>query len=176
MEVARPGRLGMLKVIMTKPQYIAFAVLMGIVYYALFYYIITNSSYGVFFTTAPRYLIYAMAVASAVLMSISIYSLMQSRPFRRRGLSGSTFSVASTFVGSLASSCGCSTPILSSILYTIGAGALGVSSIVVSITRYQIPILAGLIFLNIILSYYYLGKLSSECRLKSRRTARQKAK
>lgn len=162
---ARPGRLLILRGILSTPFSIALFIASGIGYYLLIDYIILASSKGLALVTAPLYMIYIVAITSALLLTVSVYSIRLSLRYELQGISEGTASVLTTFIGSLISSCGCSAPILAVILYSIGVNAFGVSSALSFINSNQYLLLGIVSLVNLLLIYYSVGKVAEGCRI-----------
>lgn len=159
----RPGRLSVLREILLSPTLFALLIAMAVVYYLFIKYIITVSSHGVFFVVVPTYILYLLSVTSALLLTVSAYTINLSFRYSTLGIEDGLASAATTFIGSLVTSCGCSAPILAVILYGLGVNAIGVSSAITFIAVNQVWLLTAVILLNLILVYYSLGKVSKGC-------------
>ncbi len=164
---AKPSRLLLLKDIARKPSLASLFVAGSILYYLFIRYIITISSQGVFLITMPLYLLYAVSISSALLLTVSAYSMRLSYAHGLMGISDGTASAATTVVGSLVTSCGCSAPVLGTILYLLGANAIGVSGAIAFIATNQEWLMAAVILANLLLAYYSLGRLTYGCVLDS---------
>ncbi len=145
------------------PPLIALFIAGAILYYFLIEYVITISSQGIFLITMPLYLLYSVSVSSALLLTISAYSILLSRKYGMMGLENGTASAVTTLAGGLVTSCGCSAPILGTILYLLGANAIGVSGTITFVATNQEGLMAAVILANILLAYYSLGRLAKGC-------------
>ncbi len=159
------SRQSIFRDIFTSYPYIIIAILGSIIYYFFFSYLISASSYGAFIFTVPSYLIYLLVISSGILLAVSAYILRRSTGRFGLGASNSTASALTTIIGGLIAGCGCSAPVLYSILSFLGITAadsfsISAFSIINSINQFQIPALFFLIGLNIFLIYYNLGKIS----------------
>ncbi len=153
------GRLRKLRKIFTKPQYTAVFIIAILVYYSLFYYIITKSNYGLFLVSAPIYAVYLLTLTSGILATISAYVIASRLKYSEAleyGASGSITLLA----GGVIASCACQVPIFVSLLYILGASVADVTLVTFYIASYQIYIIAALILANMALVYHYLGKIS----------------
>ncbi len=148
-----------LKRIFSSPiMVLAFAVI-AILYYFLIHFLITISSHGLFLITLPSYFIYMLSLTSSLLMTISIYQIHISLKNRILAVGEGATSAITTIAGGLITSCGCSSPILSTILYGIGVNIIGVSGAISFVASNQEWLIGIAILANLILSYYSLGKL-----------------
>ena len=157
------SRAHILKRVFTKPAYIAIAVAAFIAYNLFYNYLIKLSSYEIFITTVPMYMVDTLIATSAILLSLSVFGIMQSRR-RRKSISksaipSSAISVAMPSVGGLVASCGCETPILGSILYPLGLNFIAVGNVISFISRYNFTLLGIFIAINIMLIFYQSGKM-----------------
>lgn len=143
-------------------------------YYYFILYIIRISNSGLVLITAPIYLIYLTVATSAVLLTVSIYSLRLSLKNMASDVSEGAASIVTVFIGSLVSSCACTAPILGTILYGIGFDSLGVSGALSFVGSNQYLLLGIVSLANLFLIYYSLGKLSGACRLRNGRIAPKK--
>ncbi|HUB92410.1 MAG TPA: hypothetical protein VL945_00450 [Candidatus Saccharimonadales bacterium] len=161
----RPGRLLILKNAVTSPAFLILLVVAAAVYYLFIKYMITISSQGVFLVTAPWYLLYILSATSALLLTVSAYSIHISLKYSLMGLEDGAASAVTTFIGSLVTSCGCSAPILAVILYGIGVNAIGVSGAITFIAVNQAWLLGAVSLVNLLLTYHSLGKVSKGCKI-----------
>lgn len=170
----KPGRFLVFKSIFSSPFSLVLLATASIAYYYFIRYIIRISGSGLALVTAPIYLIYLTVVTSGLLLTISIYSLHLSLKSMASEVSEGAASVVTVFIGSLVSSCGCSAPILGTILYGIGFDSVGVSGILSFVGSNQYLLLGIISLANLLLIYYSLGKLSGECKLKNGRIVPRK--
>jgi hypothetical protein len=151
--------------ILTSPIFLVFLIVVAVIYYFFIKYIITISSQGLFLITVPTYLLYFLSASSALLLTTSAYSIHLSYKYRIMGIEDGAASAVTTFIGGLVTSCGCSAPILSVILYGVGVNVIGVSSAITFLAVNQDWLLGIVIILNLLLMYYSLGKVSSGCKI-----------
>ncbi len=158
-----PRRAKALKKVFSKPLYISIAIAAFIAYYLFYNYLIRLSSYGIFITTVPMYLVGLLIATSAILLSLSVFGIVESRRRRKllskSAIPSSAISVAMPSVGGLVASCGCETPILGSILYPLGLNFMVVGNVISFISRYNFALLGGFIMINLIMIFYQLGKV-----------------
>ena len=159
----RPNRILVLRGMLLSPYFIASFVVASILYYLLIKYVIEASSSGVFFLTVPIYLLYLLSMSSGFLLSTSIYSVGISMRYGPLGVGDGAASAALTLVGGLVTSCGCTTPLLATVLYSIGANALSVGGAISFVSANQDWMLSAVILLNAAFVYYSLGKVSRGC-------------
>ncbi|MGC8567731.1 MAG: hypothetical protein ACP5RP_00195 [Candidatus Micrarchaeia archaeon] len=62
-------------------------------------------------------------------------------------------------IAGVVSGCGCEMPLLASILYFIGLGTFAVSNVMLFVSKYNSIILYFLVFINLAVIYYQLGKI-----------------
>ncbi len=152
-------RLRILKDIFSKPLYLAILVVAGFLYYFLLYTIIKMSSFhGIIILTAPLYMFYLLVATSAVLITISIYGIRK-RIAIKDATAGGVVSVVMPSVGGLVAGCGCSAPLLSSLLIPV-LGSIGAESFISYLSAYNIYIFGVLVLINLIIIYYQLNLLS----------------
>lgn len=159
----KPNRLLIFKNILSSPAYIVLLIAVAVLYYFFIKYIITISSRGIFMVTVPTYLLYILSASSALLLTVSAYSIALSYKYSFMGIEDGAVSAVTTFIGGLVTSCGCSAPLLAVILYGIGVNAIGVSSAITFIAVNQDWFLGVVVLINLVLMYYSLGKVSSGC-------------
>ena len=169
-QAARSPRIALLRRIFSSPKFIFLFAAMAVAYYFLMRFIITASSRGLFLTTMPVYYIYALALTSSLLITISIYQIAASFKQKLTAAGEGAASAITTIVGGLVTSCGCSSPILTTILYGIGINVIGVSGTISFIASNQEWLISIAILVNLGLSYYSLGMHS-----RIRRPKRQKS-
>jgi len=157
--LAKYERLNALKEIYTSYFYIAETVLGAFVYY--FLYIIIAASQGIFlFITTPLYLIYLLIVTSAILLTIATFVIRRSAKAIKSAYASGAYSLLASVFGGLVASCGCEMPLFTAFLYVIGMNALEVTGFISVVNLYKIYILSIFIIANVLLSYYYLGKVT----------------
>ena len=144
--------------IVTKPIYLAVLIVAAIIYYYVFYYLITSSNYGLFLLTIPVYLLYALVITSALLLTIAVSSIHGGIKYGR-AITGSVSGSIILLAGGTIASCACTVPIFVSLLYILGATVADVTLINFYISTYQLYILGALILANLALIYHYLGRL-----------------
>lgn len=152
-------RVGVLRAIFTSPVYVALTALFIVLYYAFFYYLILASDRGIFLVTAPIYLVYALVVSASLLLAASVYVISRSIHAKYAGAEGSALSVITSALNGLIVGCNCYAPILSSALYALGFGTLGVSSAISFLGAYQAELLLVFIAMNLAFLYYQLGRM-----------------
>ena len=161
------GRLNAARTIFLRPRFAVFALASGILYYALFRFVASIGSHGILLITLPEYAVAAASAASAVLLTIAVYITYNAgrQEVKKGAVGGGVLSAASTFVGGMVAGCGCSAPLLGTLLYAVGVNVLGVSSAIDYIGKYQVLIVGIVILIDVLLSYYYLGVSAVRCRV-----------
>lgn len=162
----------MLKHVLKSPTFLGITAAGAVLYYIIIHYIILLSNSGLFFLTVPPYLIYASVLVSAVPLGLAAYAARYSLLRGRIEVGGGILSIGTTLAGALVSSCGCSAPLLGSLLYYVGFNILSVSSVLVSINSYQIYLIALGMAINLFFAYYFINKLSAGCIIKGNRIRR----
>ena len=153
------GRAKKLVTIVTKPIYLAVLIVAAIIYYYVFYYLITSSnSYGLFLLTVPIYMLYALVITSALLLTIAVSSIHGGIKYGR-AITGSVSGSIILLAGGTIASCACTVPIFVSLLYIVGATVADVTLINFYISTYQLYLFSALILVNLALIYHYLGRL-----------------
>ncbi len=151
--------LGTLKnIYLRHPRYIALNAAAAVAYYLLFTFLIRYQNYGIFLLSVPWYLVYAMIFTASMLLTISVYSVRNTRR-NRAEFTASTASAATLVIAGVLGGCGCSESLV------FGLAALGISSsslfsadaILVSVS---VQISAALLAVNVLILLYYLNKLS----------------
>ena len=168
----KSGRVNAAKAIFLRPRFALFALVSGILYYGFFQFVAGVGSHGIFLITLPEYAVAATSAASAVLLTIAVYITYNAgrQEVKKGAVEGGVVSAASTFVGGMVAGCGCSAPLLGTLLYAAGVNVLGVSSAINYTGKYQVPIVGIVILIDVLLSYYYLGVSDMRCRVNRPRT------
>ena len=149
-----------LKSIFTSPFYIFLTIAGVVAYYALFFYLIVISNEGLFLVTAPIYLVYALILTAAILLTTSIYAVGQSLKTKYAGAEGGILSIVTSAFGGFIVGCNCYAPIFSSLLYAVGFGSLQVSSAISFLGAYQSGFMILLVAVNLIFIYYQLARIT----------------
>jgi len=146
------------KNIFKKPLYLVTTGIAAVIYYFILMEILKMDSLGgVVILKVPEYLIYVLVITSGMLLSIGIYGIRKRRALK--SATGDTFvSIAIPSISGLVASCGCSAPLLSSLLIPI-LGSIGAEGLIVSLSLYDIYIFLLFILINIALMFYELYKL-----------------
>jgi hypothetical protein len=124
----------------------------GVIYYFILQYLIEISNKGIVIITVPKYLLFLLDITAAISITLGVYSVRQSL-IRTRALSGASSGVVSSLsvlTAGVSVSCACQAPILYNILYFVGLNSFEASGIVVTINDLQVPIMWGLVALNLI--------------------------
>ena len=156
----KPRRLEILSTILTSPIYLALTLLGLLGYSEVFYYLILASNKGVFLVTVPIYLIYALTLSAALLLTTSIYAVSRSIHAKYAGAEGGALSILTSSAGSLVVGCSCYAPIISSALYAIGFGTIQVSGVISFLGVYQLWFVVAFVVLNLLFIYYQLGRIT----------------
>ncbi len=169
------GRVNAAKAIFLRPRFALFALAAGMLYYALFQFVAGIGSHGIFLITLPEYAVAAASAASAVLLTIAVYTTYNAgrQEVKKGAVGGGVVSAVSTFIGGMVAGCGCSAPLLGTLLYAVGINVFGVSSAINYIGKYQMPIIGIVILIDVLLSYYYLGVSAVRCRVNRSRAKKR---
>ncbi len=163
---ARAGRLQVIWSMFNSPVYLAIAVSGSLFYFLIFYYLVTTSNYGVFLVLVPVYLVYIMVASAGILLALGVFSLSSALMKPVSGVEEGAFSAILPTVGGLVATCSCSYSVLAALLAFFGINAFEISGIVSGISLYQIWLIVAVVLLNIVMLYYYSGKVAdAECRL-----------
>jgi hypothetical protein len=158
---ARRRRLASIRAVFSRPEHIGIAVIGAVIYYLLFYFLITQSDHGVFLLTIPAYMIYLLVITSGILLSISIFSIRSLRRSKiKNGAPASFLSVAMPAASGVIAGCSCEVPILGSILYPLGLNVFAVSGIISAIAVYGPALIAVFIAANLLSIYYLSGRIA----------------
>jgi hypothetical protein len=140
------------------PKYIVFNVIAAIAYYFVITYFIKAQNYGIILILVPKYLFYLVIASASIMLTTGIYTTINSLHKKGNAAITSLGTVASLFTG-LILGCGCGAPALFAIT-AIGASLIEASAFASTLVNYSMPILAGVVVLNILLVLYYAGKVS----------------
>ncbi len=163
------GRGSVMLELLTSQTYVGIAVAGALVYFLVFNYMITYSSYGLFIVTVPIYLIYIMVGTAGILLSLSVYSAAGRLLRPAAEVEEGALSAILPSAGGLVATCACSYSLLGSMLIYFGVSSLAVSGIMSLVSAYQLWILIAIIFLNLLSVYYFSGRIASaECRVQRR--------
>ena len=147
-------------------KYIALNLVVFAVYYVLIRLIVVSQE-RVFLIVNPilYYMIYPLAITSSILLTIAIYSIGNTRRNMAK-VTASGLSAITAMLGSVVVSCGCAVPILFS-LAAIGISGADIIYLNDFFSAYSMELVLVFIFLNLLLTIYYLNKLSKpSCRIK----------
>ncbi|MEM0148516.1 MAG: hypothetical protein QW045_01830 [Candidatus Micrarchaeaceae archaeon] len=138
-----------------QPKYIALTITAFAIYYFFIDFVIHANNTFVIMPQLMAYMLFLLELTSAILITISISA--SKRIFQK--FSGSSIASVTAFIGSITIGCGCASPLL----FAMTSFFLGAEAVVIDakIANYQIYIIASMIAFNIILSIYYLKKVSS---------------
>lgn len=171
---SRMSRLDALSLIFRNPKYIAVGIVGALINYVIFTYFVLYSNRGIFLVAAPLPLIYLLAVTGGIVIAIATFAITINTIMPTEKLSGEALGVIIPAIGSMLSSCACTYPVIATVLLAAGINAFAVSNFVYLVNLYQWKILAGLVVLNLLLAYHYLGVVAKGCSTrKGRRTVRQ---
>ncbi len=168
------GEIGILKRIYTSPYYVLFNVAIAFFYYFLFRFVFSLSGPELLLNI-PGYMIYALAISAAVLLTVSVYSVARALS-KTNGVSTGVLSAVTAAAGSLFASCGCQAPILGTALYAIGFNAVAVSGVIAAVGTYQYLLFAALIVINLFFIYYTLRRTASRLPRNQLRSVKTKMK
>jgi hypothetical protein len=151
-----------------KLKYIAINAAAFVLYYLIARYLVVSQE-KVFLIVNPLlyYMLFPLVLTSSILLTIAIYSIGNTRRNMAK-LTATGFGAATMLIGSVVVSCGCAVPILFS-LAAIGLSSADIIYLNVFLSTYSIEAITIFIFLNLIITIYYLNKLSKpSCRIGKR--------
>jgi hypothetical protein len=161
-------RANALKKIFAAPPFVMVAALAAAAYYLLFFYVM-NYGLGVVLPNASSiYPVYALIASSAVLVSLGAYELSKSLGALSAGETEAV-SVCTASFGFMIAGCGCYAPVVSSLLYLLGMGAVQVSGVISLLGDYQEWFIFLLIIINLAFIYYQSGRIARGARASRRR-------
>ncbi len=139
-------------------RYLLLNLVVLLAYYLVIEKLLAIQQFGIAFSAAPAYLVIALAVTSSVLMTIAVYTILESRRARGLGAEEAVGSCATALVGGVLSGCGCQGAIAYSALAIVlgGGEAYAMNTI---LTEHIALILAALTIFNIAFIVYSLGRL-----------------
>ena len=145
--------------IYSKPVYIAVNVIGAIIYYLLFNFIVEKQNHGVLLLiSVPAYMLYALIATASIALTISIYSIKNTRRNLAKSSSSSLSALATVF-GGLVNGCGCSSPLMFGV-FSIFVGGSEAIYLDAFVSDNGIWITAILIVANLLLIGYYLNKFA----------------
>ena len=148
------------------PKYAALSLALGVAYYAAFWYLAYIQGGNAVMLYVPIYLILALVASSSILTTVALYSIRNTQKNTAK-LSGTATSASTLLLGS--GLCGCTTTLLPTLAFAVGAGAPAVYALSSFLRNYNVEILSVLIILNTMVLAYYLNKLSSpKCSIRKR--------
>ncbi len=158
------GRIGRLAVVISlikSPVYQAIMTSAALLYFLVFHILVIASNYGIFLVTIPIYLVYIMVASAGFLLALSVFSIRTALIGRVSAAGEGALSAILPTVGSLVATCACSYSLLASLLAFIGINAFEISSVVSSISLYQLWLIIAIIAVNLDMIFYYLGKVAN---------------
>ncbi len=153
------ARLRTFAAIFARKRYMAIAAAGALLFYYLFYYLVSAENYGAFILLMSPYLLYALVVTSGILFAISVFAVANSLASRRMGIEGGIIGVLMPSIGGVVASCACTFPIIASVLLFFGVNTLEAAGIISLVNSYQLWIMLAMIAANLAIIYYYLGRL-----------------
>jgi hypothetical protein len=142
-----------------RPKYLVVNIVALVVYYYAYFELISYQNLGVFLSNVSEDLLYSLVLTSSVLLTISIYSIRNTRN-NRASISGTTLGTVATLFGGVIGGCGCSVPVISS-LAVVGLSASEVVSLNNFLADYQNQIFGFMVVANLAVIVYYLFRLST---------------
>lgn len=148
------------------PKYAALSLALGVAYYAAFWYLAYIQGGNAVMLYIPIYLIFLLVASSSILTTVSVYSIRNTRKNNAK-ISGTAASASTLLLGS--GLCGCTTTLLPTFAFAVGAGTPAVYALSSFLKNYNIEIISVLILFNVMVLAYYLNKLSSPaCRVRKK--------
>jgi hypothetical protein len=161
-------RANALKKIFTAPLFVVVAALAAAAYYVLFFYVMNYGMGAVLPNATSVYPVYVLIASSAVLVSLGAYELAKSLGVVGAG-EAEAVSVCTASFGFMIAGCGCYAPVVSSLLYLMGMGAVQVSGVISLLGNYQEWLIFLLIIINLAFIYYQSGRIARRARASKRR-------
>lgn len=121
-------------------------------YYGVFYYAVRAQNLGVFLVAIPQLLLLALLASSAALVALSAENLIVA--LRRVSAMQASAGSATFAAGVAVASCACSSPVIASALYLLGANALQVSSVLAVVADHQVEMVSILVLVNLVLAVW----------------------
>ena len=121
-------------------------------YYGVFYYAVRAQNLGVFLVALPYPLLLALLASSAALVALSVENLVLA--LKRVSAVQASAGSATFAAGVAVASCACSSPLIASALYLLGANALQVSSVLALVADHQVEVVAVLVLANAALAMW----------------------
>jgi hypothetical protein len=166
MEAVKIGRLGVIWSLLKSPTYLAIMTAGALLYFLIVYRLIIASNYGIFLVTVPIYLVYIMVASAGLLLSLAVFSIKTALVGRASSVSEGAFSAILPTVGGLVATCACSYSVLAALLAFFGINAFEISGIVSGIALYQLWLIVAIVIINLLMVFYYSGKVAAaECKL-----------
>ncbi len=153
------------------PKYIFINVAALVIYYYVFNFLIGIQEHGAVIVVLPPYLIYLLLFTSSIAMTIGIYAVGNSINNEAK-YSSTSVGTATAVLGTIIGGCNCTAPLLFG-LTAIGINSIAITSLINFISAYEILIFEVMSAVNIVISVYYLDKLSNPgCMLKKKAVSR----
>lgn len=144
-----------------------------IAYYLMFNYFIKYQNHGiVLILNVPVYLIYIMVATTSVLSSVSISSILHTAKTRLSFIGTGFGAFASAFSG-IISGCGCSFPLVLSIVTLLGVNSSYALIINLFFGNNAKLIMSALIAVNILLTVYMVARFNRDIACKIPAKARR---
>ena len=155
-----------------KLKYVLLNIVIFALYYLVFNEILQLQQLGLAFTPIPAYIVYLMVASASVTLTVSIYSVRNTRRNAAKE-SAATTSIATTIASGIIGGCGCSGAFIFPLLSAFGVSSATALSADVFFSNYAAPIFVGLAALNILIVVYYLNKFSKpQCAVARRKRGR----
>lgn len=138
--------------------YLLLNLIIILIYYEAIERILALQQFGLAFSTAPASLIITLVLSSSVLMTIAIYTILESRKRKGLGYEEAASSCVTAVVGGVMSGCGCQGAIMYSVL-AIAFGSGEAYAINTVFSEHIGLILAALTIFNIVFIVYSLGRI-----------------
>ncbi len=139
------------------PKYMLLSIVLGIVYSIAFLYLAYLQGGNAIMLYIPVYLIFLLIASSAILMTVSIYSIRNMRKSNAKK-TGTAASAGTVILGS--GLCGCTTTLLPTVALAVGISTPTVYVLASFLKNYSVAIVSLLIVINVVVLVYYLNRLS----------------
>lgn len=145
------------------PKYLLVNLVLVAVYYELIRMLIAAQQFGLVFYAIPSYLIWILTITSSVLMTVAVYSILETRAWKPR-YRGAVPSTVTAIAGGVFGACGCQ----GAVLYSVFALVFGSGEAVfltTTLAQHVFVVFIGMSCINLLLIGHYFDALTKrECR------------
>ncbi|MGC8651742.1 MAG: hypothetical protein ACP5UH_00615 [Candidatus Micrarchaeia archaeon] len=143
-----------------RPRYIAFNAAIALAYFYIVKLAIRAQDRGIFIATIPVSMLALLSITSAITLTIAIYSINNTRKNQAK-VAASTTSVLGVALGALVGGCGCQVSLLAGLAeIVVGMSGAGAFALNVALAENSFYIISAIVVINILVTIYYVNKLS----------------